>query len=68
MTMEAFWWLTVLVAFLLLLIVPAAIVESRWGREWIRRLRGIEHGRARQRAEYLAANTFYPHGDTSHGR
>ena len=43
--------------FLALLVLPAAIIESRWGREWIKRLQDIEQGRAHQRAEYLERGT-----------
>ena len=46
-------------AFLLALVIPAAIIESKWGREWIDRLRRIGAGRVAQRAEYLERATWH---------
>jgi hypothetical protein len=59
-------WATGLILFCLALIALWAVAEL-WprGRQWIKRVDSISQGRAHQQAEYMAANTFYPHGDTN---
>jgi hypothetical protein len=59
MFVQVMWTGFVVFGFLGLLIVPAAIIESRWGRSWIHRLSRMEQGRIAQRAEYLNRNAWH---------
>jgi hypothetical protein len=54
MEREAASWLLLLTCWLVLLVVGGAIINGVFGmrdRKWIRRLRGIESGRAAQRSQ-----------------
>ena len=59
MIYDILWCAALVGGFLFLLVLPAAIIESKWGREWIARLDKIEAGRAHQRAEYLEKGCFF---------
>jgi hypothetical protein len=48
---NAIWWVGILVGFMALLLIPAAIAESRWSRAWIARLNAIQEGRQRMERE-----------------
>ncbi len=52
---QIMWTGLVVFGFLGLLILPAAIIESRWGRKWVRRLQDLEMGRVHQQALWIEA-------------
>ena len=55
---QLIWTAGLVAAFVVLLVLPAALIESRIGRDWIRRLRDVEAGRAAQEAEWIESGAW----------
>ncbi len=59
MIYDILWVFALVGGFLGLLVLPAAVIESRWGRAWIERLSRLEEGRIRQQADWLLNGSDY---------
>ena len=58
----AFWWLALLTGFLVLLVVPAIVVEwllSRPDRRWLRQIHDLEAARHDWRARVIRDQCFW---------